>query len=65
MKMQVANNKGIKFLCAALLRFSGKNFDGTALETQQIVYPIDNSLVERQLLTWYHCNDYLDTWRSC
>ncbi|RLC10819.1 MAG: hypothetical protein DRI57_19860 [Deltaproteobacteria bacterium] len=43
LKMHAANNKGIKILGAAILRFTGKDKNGTTLETRQITYVTDSS----------------------
>lgn len=42
-----------KILGAAILCYSGKTFDGTTLETQQIVYITNNS--DKTFLTWEAC----------
>ena len=41
--MHAANNKGIKILGAAILRFMGKDKNGKTLETRQITYVTDSS----------------------
>ena len=41
--MHAANNKGIKILGAAIVRYSGKSEAGQTLETRQITYVTDSS----------------------
>lgn len=43
MKMHAANNKDIRILGAAILRFSGRDKDQNRLETRQVVYVTDSS----------------------
>ena len=43
MRMHAANNKGIKIIGAIILRISGKDKDGSNLETRQITYVTDSS----------------------
>ena len=43
MRMHAANNKGIKILCAVILRFSGRSKSSQILETHQIVYVTSDS----------------------
>lgn len=43
MKMHAANNKGISILGAAILRITGTDQRGKALETRQVVYVTDES----------------------
>ena len=43
LKMHAANNKNMKILGAAVLRFSGANSAGEMFETRQVVYITDSS----------------------
>ena len=43
MKMHAANNKDIRILGAAILRFSGRDKEQNRLETRQVVYVTDSS----------------------
>ena len=43
MKMHAANNKGIKILGAAIVRYSGLSDTGQTVETRQITYVTDSS----------------------
>ena len=43
MKMHAANNKGIKILGAAIVRYSSISDTGQIIETRQITYVTDSS----------------------
>ena len=55
MKMAAANAKPINILGAAILRYSGTDSNGNAIETRQITYITDNS--EKVFLSKEACQD--------
>ena len=55
LKMHAANNKGIRILGAAILRFNGEDKNNTTVETHQITYITDSS--DKIVLSWKFKDD--------